>query len=329
MSKCEFCDSVVINKTVLKTHLKTNKKCLSKRGLSLETNFKCEGCNSIFITSYHLTCHQEICKEYKVINIEQNYKKEIENIKTEYEQNYKKEINNIKVNFENLLKSKEKEYDILKMSFDFLQTQHSQLLEEYKIKTNKYESTLERFATEAINKPTTTNTTVNNNILRDNLSMIYTIDSLTDNQIEQKIRSCMTEQIFWEGQKGIAKMCIESIVKTPDNKMMLCCTDISRGKFKLFDIKGNLKEDIDAHLFTDRIGKFIKIVGCEIKDTIQENIDNKSCMLEEKNGPEKDELLKKMEQLGYSLFDIYNIDDHERNKVFRNELAMLSSVKTL
>jgi hypothetical protein len=320
MSKCEYCDSVVVNKTVLKTHLKTNKKCLAKRGLSLETNFKCEGCSSIFITSYHLTCHQEICKEYIVIKIEQNYKKEIENIKAEFYKNYKKEVNDI-------LKKKEKEYDTLKISFDFLQTQYNQLLEEYKIKTNKYEATLERFATEAINKPTTTNNTVNNNILRDHLSMKYTIDSLTDNQIEQRIRSCMTEKIFWEGQKGIAKMCIESIVKTPDNKMMLCCTDTSRGKFKLFDIKGNLKEDIDARLFTDRVGKFIKIVGCEIKDTIQENIDNKSSMLEEKNGPEKDDLLKKMEQLGYSLFDIYNIDDHERNKVFRNELAMLSSLK--
>ena len=28
MSKCEFCDSVVINKTVLKTHLKTNTQLL-------------------------------------------------------------------------------------------------------------------------------------------------------------------------------------------------------------------------------------------------------------------------------------------------------------
>jgi hypothetical protein len=34
-----------------------------------------------------------------------------------------------------------------------------------------------------------------------------------------------------------------------------------------------------------------------------------------------------MEQLGYSLFDVFNVDDHERNKVFRNELAALSSVK--
>jgi hypothetical protein len=137
----------------------------------------------------------------------------------------------------------------------------------------------------------------------------------------------MTEDIFWEGQKGLAKMCVESIIKTPDNKMMLCCTDISRGKFKLFDVKGNLKEDIDARLFTNRVGKFIKIVGNEIREAIQESIDTKSSMLVEKNGSEKDQLLKKMEQLGYSLFDVFNVDDHERNKVFRNELATLSSVK--
>ena len=101
------------------------------------------------------------------------------------------------------------------------------------------------------------------------------------------------EEIFWEGQKGLAKMCVESIIKTPDNKMMICCTDTSRGKFKLFDVKGNLKEDIDARLFTDRVSKFIKIVGNEIR----ESIDNKSSRLEEKNGREKDQLL---EQLGYS-----------------------------
>ena len=81
--------------------------------------------------------------------------------------------------------------------------------------------------------------------------------------------------------------------------LIICCTDTSRGKFKLFDVKGNLKEDIDARLFTDRVGKFIKIVGNEIREAIQE-----STMLEEKDGPEKNQLFKKMEQLGYSLYDV-------------------------
>ena len=217
---------------------------------------------------------------------------------------------------------------MLQLSYNHLQSKYDDLKEEYVIKTNKYEAILERLATDAINKPTlnTTNNTVNNNLVRDHLSTQYTIDALTDKQLEQRIRLCMTEEIFWEGQKGLAKMCVESIIKTPDNKMMICCTDTSRGKFKLFDVKGNLKEDIDARLFTDRVSKFIKIVGNEIREAIQESIDNKSSMLEEKNGHEKDQLLKKMEQLGYSLFDVFNVDDHERNKVFRNELAILSSI---
>ena len=74
--------------------------------------------------------------------------------------------------------------------------------------------------------------------------------------------------------------------------LIICCTDTSRGKFKLFDVKGNLKEDIDARLFTD-------CVGNEIREAIQE-----STMLEEKDGPEKNQLFKKMEQLGYSLYDV-------------------------
>jgi hypothetical protein len=214
----------------------------------------------------------------------------------------------------------------LKKTNEHIREQLLTLKEEYKNKTDKYEGILERLASDAVNKTTTTNT-INNNMIREHLSTQYTIDALTDKQLEQRIRLCMTEQIFWEGQKGLAKMCVESIIKTPDNKMMICCTDTSRGKFKLFDVKGNLKEDIDARLFTDRVGKFIKIVGNEIREAIQDGIDNKSSMLEEKNGHEKDQLLKKMEQLGYSLFDVFNVDDHERNKVFRNELAALSSVK--
>ena len=80
-------------------------------------------------------------------------------------------------------------------------------------------------------------------------------------------------------------------------------------------------------MFTDRVSKFIKIVGNEIREAIQESIDNKSTMLEEKDGPEKNQLFKKMEQLGYSLYDVFNVDDFQRNKVFRSELAVLSSIK--
>jgi hypothetical protein len=337
---CFHCNSTFKNKTVLQTHIKTNKKCLSIRGLSFETKHVCDGCKTMYISLVHLNLHHESCKDYQTLIVDKKYKDEFEQYKKEQEierkeiekkfkdefEQYKKEK---ETHFTDMLQKKNREIEDLKKSYDNINEQLLTLKEEYKNKTDKYEGILESLARDAVNKTTTTNTTntVNNNMLREHLSTQYTMDALTDKQLEQRIRLCMTEKIFWEGQKGLAKMCVESIIKTPDNKMMICCTDTSRGKFKLFDVKGNLKEDIDARLFTDRVGKFIKIVGNEIREAIQDGIDNKSSMLEEKNGHEKDQLLKKMEQLGYSLFDVFNVDDHERNKVFRNELAALSSVK--
>lgn len=326
---CLHCNATFKNKSILQTHINTNKKCLKLRGVSLQTEFICEGCKTMNVALKHLISHREICKDYQKFVVEKKFKDEFEQYKKEQEKKYIEKIKEQETYFTDLLQKKNREIEDLKKTNDNIREQLLTLKEEYKNKTDKYEGILERLASDAVNKITTTNTTntVNNNMLREHLSTQYTIDALTDKQLEQRIRLCMTEKIFWEGQKGLAKMCVESIIKTPDNKMMICCTDTSRGKFKLFDVKGNLKEDIDARLFTDRVGKFIKIVGNEIREAIQDSIDNKSSMLEEKNGHEKDQLLKKMEQLGYSLFDVFNVDDHERNKVFRNELAALSSVK--
>jgi archaellum component FlaC len=326
---CLHCNSSFKNKSTLQTHINTNKKCLKLRGISLQTEFICEGCKTMNVALKHLISHREICKDYQKFVLEKKFKDEFEQYKKEQEKKYIEKVKEQETHFTDMLQKKNREIEDLKKSYDNISEQLLTLKEEYKNKTDKYEGILESLARDAVNKTTTTNTTntVNNNMLREHLSTQYTMDALTDKQLEQRIRLCMTEQIFWEGQKGLAKMCVESIIKTPDNKMMICCTDTSRGKFKLFDVKGNLKEDIDARLFTDRVGKFIKIVGNEIREAIQDGIDNKSSMLEEKNGHEKDQLLKKMEQLGYSLFDVFNVDDHERNKVFRNELAALSSVK--
>jgi hypothetical protein len=323
---CLHCNSTFKNKSILQTHINTNKKCLKLRGVSLQTEFICEGCKTMNVALKHLVSHREICKDYQKLVLEKKLKDEFEQYKKEQEKKYIEKIKEQETYFTDLLQKKNREIEDLKKTNEHIREQLLTLKEEYKNKTDKYEGILERLASDAVNKTTTTNT-INNNMIREHLSTQYTIDALTDKQLEQRIRLCMTEQIFWEGQKGLAKMCVESIIKTPDNKMMICCTDTSRGKFKLFDVKGNLKEDIDARLFTDRVGKFIKIVGNEIREAIQDGIDNKSSMLEEKNGHEKDQLLKKMEQLGYSLFDVFNVDDHERNKVFRNELAALSSVK--
>jgi hypothetical protein len=41
---CEICNASLANKYSLKTHLETNKRCLSLRNLKLESKFNCIGC---------------------------------------------------------------------------------------------------------------------------------------------------------------------------------------------------------------------------------------------------------------------------------------------
>ena len=73
--QCEHCKSTFQNKTILKTHINTNKKCLASRGLSLQTKFICEGCNIMLITVSHLHSHYEICREYIVSKLLQKHEK--------------------------------------------------------------------------------------------------------------------------------------------------------------------------------------------------------------------------------------------------------------
>ena len=54
-------------------------------------------------------------------------------------------------------------------------------------------------------------------------------------------------------KKGIAKMCTDKIINTKDEKKLICCTDTTRKKFKYIDKKGNIKEDIEARFFVDRV----------------------------------------------------------------------------
>jgi hypothetical protein len=152
--KCEHCDSVLSSKTVLKTHLKTNKKCLTKRGLSLESKFICEGCQSIFITSHHLSSHQENCKDFNIRIIEKTHKKELDDIKNKYEKELSQKLLEKDKIVEEQLMKKQKEYDILALSFSFLEKQQLKLIEDYETRISRYETTLERLVSDALNKPT-------------------------------------------------------------------------------------------------------------------------------------------------------------------------------
>ena len=51
---CKFCNSQFKNPYTLKSHENGSKKCLTNRGLKLETKNQCIGCNLVFVNKYNL-----------------------------------------------------------------------------------------------------------------------------------------------------------------------------------------------------------------------------------------------------------------------------------
>ena len=342
---CTYCNSTFKNKTVLKTHLNTNKKCLELRGLSLKTNFICDGCNTMYISLKHLSIHQESCKEYQQFIINEKHQKELKEKLKEQELYYieklrkqdlenNKKLKEVKDIHEKELHEKELEYKekLIKQEeklketqtkYDYLQQQYNEVKEECKVRQNKYESVLERLALDAVNKPvstTTNNNTVNN--IRNVLSSTYTLEKLDEKELIEDMRKNYTENQFKKGQKGLAEYLYKNKLKTPDDKLMICCSDKSRKKFKILDSLGNIKEDIEARFLCEKIKGPVRVVSTEIFEKIQDDISRQQ-NVDNISDSQQTKLLNDMEKVGEDYINIYKFDEHESNGEFINELSVL------
>ena len=181
---------------------------------------------------------------------------------------------------------------------------------------------------ESVNKPTITNNTQHISF-RHCLSKDPTLDQLNDKAIIERLRMSMTEKMFFGGLRCMARLCYDCIVKLKSGTMIVCCTDISRGKFKMYDIHGNIKEDIEARYFTDKIGKCIRVAADEIYQCIVESIQDEQSTLTETDSKRKEELLDKYKRTCDAYIEIINVNDPERNTEFINELAALTSVNAI
>ena len=61
-----------------------------------------------------------------------------------------------------------------------------------------------------------------------------------------------------DGQRGIARLCTEQIINTKDKKKLLVATDQSRNKFRYMDEKGNMKDDIEARTFIEKVSSLYR-----------------------------------------------------------------------
>lgn len=351
--ECEYCKIIVKTKYILKTHLVNNKACLKLRGLTMESKFTCKGCTTSFMNNTNLMIHFDSCKKYILLKVQEDHQQEIEKLIEEHtkeieknKEEYHKEIETYKKNNNEQqfklneqektiknLQHESKDYDTLKIDHKILKEKYEDLKNQYKKTISKLEqkisqcdSFIQTLAREGSNKPTTTTHNTINNTIRNALSSDYTLEKLEQKQLEETMRQHYTERDFFNGQKGLANFCLERIIKAPDGKMLICCSDISRKKFKILDVNGNLKEDIEARLLCQKLKIPIQNITKEIYDKIQDKIDQERSRLSDNDRSRREKLLDDSMRAQKVYIDNMNFDDLNYNQDFMHELCVLLNI---
>ena len=334
--ECEYCKLIFKTKYTLKAHLSTNKTCLKIRGLVLDNKFACIACNQTCTSNINLNLHTEICKKFIVLKskeeFEKNLQQEINDLILQHKKEIldkDKEINDLILQHKKEILDKDKEINDYKKEISYKNKEIKELtnskdekIKDLQAQLDKMFSTIEKLAFQAIDKPTGTTNVTNNNV-RNIYSDKYFLDKLTSEEVNKKCQNYLTEQVFFGGQKGIAQMCSDHIIKTKDNKVLLTCSDVSRKKFKYMDENGNLKEDYEARTFTEKVFEPIKKVSQDVYENIL--LDIKDEQEREQIDYNRKSVLNDKTMKAIDCFSqIVNIDNPSCNSDFKNELAILN-----
>jgi len=330
---CKNCDKSFSTKYTLKKHIETkiceNHKpgeflCLSNR------------CDFKTLKKFDLHRHLKICKYVEIdeavnqCNIENqkiifNKDNEINELKCEIQllnSKYTREISEIRQEYEQT-KIKERDHIHMEHSKEILRIKEECMEKEQERMT----SLLEKVMSKPVITQNNTTTTIkgNNNNLQNILASKELYDKQTDPERIKSIDHSIVEKHFWLGQKGIARFCVDQIVKTTDedgsNKMLLCCTDPSRKRFKYVDGENQVVEDIDARHFINMVSAPIVTVCREVYDGVVKKIEDD--MKETTDAFDLNLLENKTNVAQQKFLEINNIGDHSRNSEYKHEMTIL------
>jgi hypothetical protein len=235
---CNFCKKEFTTKGNLISHQRTAKYCLEIQGKNIE-NYKCTYCNKNFTSLYNLNEHYNSCKlkkkeeekliekkrntEYnnKIRNIEEKYKKEIDNYKLVISQK-DREIENYKL----VSSQKDKEIENYKLCKKEIEMK-DEIIEKFEKKIESYEKRLFEMASRPTNNSSSTKTVVINN------------NSPLTNEVLRQCANTFTLENA-KNIKGITKHFTESL------EDHITCTDYARNIFKYKNEKD--EEIVDSDL---------------------------------------------------------------------------------
>lgn len=184
---------------------------------------------------------------------------------------------------------------------------------------------LKDLASEAINKPSSvTNNSVNNSRIIQYLAPM----TLTEEKIEKILKEKFDSNYFWEAQRGLARFCVDHILKTEDGKMLLVCTDPVRNRFKYVDINNNLLEDIEGRRFIEKIAKPVRTITkekyLEMIDQINKELNDMEEGVIPSNSERAEVLIFKRDNSIDKLSDIHSFSDPSSNHTFLKEMTILT-----
>jgi hypothetical protein len=281
--ECEFCKKEFSTKQNLLVHQKKAKYCLEIQGTNNDT-YKCEYCEKILTTQQSLNDHQNnSCKlGYKIkyeqeINkmlkqCEQNIAKKdkqceqklsekdkqceqklfekdklfeqklsekdklFEQKLSEKDKLFEQKLSEKDKLFEQKLSEKDKVFEQKLSEKDKLSEQKIAEKNEYILKLEeKIEKYENKFFSMASEPKTTKNTVVINSAL-----------NLEKENITKLLDEHMTKDVVSGGQKGLAHMVYEKMLKGPDGKLTYKCVDPSRHNFEFLNSDGIIEKDIKA-----------------------------------------------------------------------------------
>lgn len=256
---------------------------------------RCTFCKSLFKSNSMLNRHmktakyclklQDIKKEYKCDGCEKIFRdKRNSTIHTENCMELK--IKNIRDKYENEIKSIRKEYD----------NKISILEEKLEIYKSDHECVQE------IAKQPKINNTINNNKY-----LHITPFILKEGEIARKVKYNFTEEMFLDGQQGVADFTYNNILKDNNGESKYICNDMNRGNFIYKDDKGEMKTDYKADKLINMIYKPVVERSEILKNSIiakNDNIETKTKCLDK-------------------IVEIKHINNVSSNNKFRNRIGIL------
>ena len=277
MNKCEHCNTVFKKKSALNNHKNKAKYCLTIQGKiepKEEEEFKCSICDKILCTKQYLESHIQKCEIVKkkkdsfkckhcdkILSTKQSL---LNHINCCYKKK-EKEFSELKERTDKELIEKDKFIIKVNTQIENYKKQEENFKEQinnYKEQLKDLQDKLDKIANKAIDRPTTvvSNTTTNNN-----LNIVSSLDFNNLETIKNAIENRLNVNHVVDGQKGLAKFVVDTILKDEEGNLLYKCTDASRNIFKYKNSNGEINKDVEAKkLISFMVDAGIKIRSVEI-----------------------------------------------------------------